>query len=501
MLDKISRLGNLIDQEVPTPMLLKDERIREFLANGYLVLNSSLSNAYHADMFAKIDRLESGTGHWGNNLLPAIPQLERFLKDPVVTGALSSILGSRYSFHAHRALHNNHPGSEPQQMHKDDYWGYARRVRNHRPWWVMVMYFPQATPIDKGPTGVLQGSQFLSQLLPKYCPEVPAECGSGSFLLIHYDIWHRKMLNSTELERYMVKFQFTRLLPPRLDIPRKSLADWRRPRHRPATDMNMIWKANWDWLHAEQRQAHAGPAPEKTLINWRDDLYSDDEVVALRAAYKLGQQAGSGRRPALQALVHALNSNEQPHSNLHFSGGDGSNWHEDVAARSAAHGLVQAGAVALPGLLRAAEDANARGRKHAVFALGEIGHSRSQKTLIKSLQDPDVHVAIAAAEALGLTPPTAVAVTALVKALQHPEAEVRFDAALSLLRYAAQGQTKLLSCTVPALAGALYDNNRYVSAYAAEALERIGTPDALAALLPFLRTARWCGHTDNSHPF
>jgi len=265
--------------------------------------------------------------------------------------------------------------------------------------------------------------------------------------------------------------------------------------------MNLIWKANWDWLHAEQRQAQADPVLEKTLTAWRDDLYGDDEVVALRAAYKLGQQAGSGNRPALLALVQALNSNEQPHSNVRRHGDDGSFWREDVAARSAAHGLVQAGTAALPGLSRAAQDATARGRKHAIFALGEIGHSRPQKTLIKSLHDPDIHVAIAAAEALGLTPPTAVAVTALVEALQHPESELRFDAALSLLRFAAHGRTKLLSCTVPALAAALDDNNRYVSAYAAEALERIGTPDALAALLPFLRTARWCGHTDNSRPF
>ena len=72
---------------------------------------------------------------------------------------------------------------------------------------------------------------------------------------------------------------------------------------------------------------------------------------------------------------------------------------------------------------------------------------------------------------------------------------------LFVVRAAAQGSTELMAPTVTPLEEALYDTNRYVSGYAAEALERIGTAEALEALLPFLRTARWCPHTDNQHPF
>jgi hypothetical protein len=41
----------------------------------------------------------------------------------------------------------------------------------------------------------------------------------------------------------------------------------------------------------------------------------------------------------------------------------------------------------------------------------------------------------------------------------------------------------------------LRDSNRYVVAYGAETLERIGTPRAMSVLLPFLKIARWCPFT------
>jgi hypothetical protein len=39
--------------------------------------------------------------------------------DPVVRGALTSVVGPDYAVHPHRALHNNKPASDWQPMHKD----------------------------------------------------------------------------------------------------------------------------------------------------------------------------------------------------------------------------------------------------------------------------------------------------------------------------------------------------------------------------------------------
>ncbi|MBV9812630.1 MAG: HEAT repeat domain-containing protein, partial [Acetobacteraceae bacterium] len=90
----------------------------------------------------------------------------------------------------------------------------------------------------------------------------------------------------------------------------------------------------------------------------------------------------------------------------------------------------------------------------------------------------------------GATPAT---VAALSNAIKDPDPQVRFSAALSLAQIGPAAEL-----AVPALQDALGDDNRYVPGYAVEALERIATPDAMRALLPYLKSARWCPHTTPS---
>ena len=465
---------------------LTDSQLQSFIANGFLTLKSSLPDAYDQVIFERFDEVATGIGHFGNNLLPLIPELIEFFDDPVVKGALASVLGPDYSMHPHRALHKNPPGSDEQQFHKDSYWGYTRRVRNHRPWWVMIMYFPQDTALSRGPTAVMAGSQHLNQRPEGYCREVPIAGNAGSFVLIHYDIWHRKMKNLTDLNRYMFKFEFTRLKPP---ARANGHSPWQRIDAGPAPDLTPVWQATWDWLTgresvSEPHQAHV------------EELGADDEAIGINAGYRLGSDPANVR-----VLLDALDSNPTPHENERRYSDNGQIWREDAVVRNAAHGLVRTGDAAVPGLLDVLGSGTARGRKHAAFALGEMGTTDARAGLCDALGDDDVHVRIAAAEALGLMSPSPDARDALVAAMRDEASEVRFDAALSLVRAAAQGSTDLMADTVGPLADALYDTNRYVSGYAAEALERIGTGEAFDALVPFLRTARWCPHTDNRRPF
>ena len=46
-------------------------------------------------------------GNPGNNLLPRIRELRKVFDHPVVTGALTSVLGPNYMMHAHRHGHFN----------------------------------------------------------------------------------------------------------------------------------------------------------------------------------------------------------------------------------------------------------------------------------------------------------------------------------------------------------------------------------------------------------
>jgi ectoine hydroxylase-related dioxygenase (phytanoyl-CoA dioxygenase family) len=481
------------------PLALTDEQLRRFITNGYLVLQSQLPAEFHARVFEKLHSLARGSGHFGNNLLPLVPELNQVIEDPQIKAALSRILGNNYSLHAHRALHANPPGSDEQAWHKDSYWGYTRRVRNHRPWWAMLMYYPQVTTEKKGPTGLLSGSQYFHQLLPKDCCDVAACGAAGTFVLIHYDLWHRKMLNKSDLDRYMVKFQFTRLSPPKIGSI-KNPPPWRRPKDRPKFDLNPIWQSTWDWLHGVETTPKSAAAtdPSSQLTG---QLYANDEVSTLNAAFQLSEQASAGSQKAMDTLFEALNANLEENDNTRRYADNGSFWRADATARSAAHGLVNAGENALKVLNAASKNGSPRGRKHAAFALGEIGTHAAQNILVDSLSDDDLHVVINAIEAIGLTPPTARATSALINCLSHTESEVRFDAALSLLRFAASPACVLKTKMVNALANSLHDSNRYVSAYAAQALELLGTQQALRALVPFLSGARWCSHTDNKTPF
>lgn len=470
---------------------LTPEQIRTFLARGFLILDSSLPRAFHEGIYQQFHELSETVGHFGNNLLPLVPELAEFFADPVVRGALGSLLGPQYLMHPHRALHKNPPGSDEQAFHKDSYWGYTRRVRNHHPWWVMIMYFPQDTPREHGPTAVMQGSQHLYQRPEGICEEVPVVGKAGSFVLIHYDIWHRKMLNQRDVHRYMFKFEFTRLTQP---APQPAAA-WRMPRSRPDQPLAAAWRSHWYWLHGQRAPAQ----PRGDVNRWVQDLDAGQELDSVAASYEL---AAFGEA-ALPALFGTLAAGEGDNDNVRRYSDNGEAWREDAPVRAAAHALAAMGQAAVPGLVTALRRGNAKARKHAAFALVENLEAgrNADRALIEAMEDDDIHVRIAAAEALGLKPPHTAQVAALTRALTQDKSEVRFDAALSLVRAATMGSTRQLAPAVESLGAALYDSNRYVSAHAADALERIGTEAAYAELIPWLRTARWCAHTDNKRPF
>jgi HEAT repeat protein len=139
-----------------------------------------------------------------------------------------------------------------------------------------------------------------------------------------------------------------------------------------------------------------------------------------------------------------------------------------------------------------------RARILAAFALGEIAVRKDDvvAALARATCDAEPAVRVNAVEALGLKGGHRHAVPALAAALRDPDGDVRFSAALSLAQ-AGPAATE----AVPALRAALADDNRYVPGYAVEALERVASPEALEALVPFLKRARWCPHTTPASTF
>ena len=101
--------------------LLDDAGMRDFIVNGYVVVNADFPNDVHESIFRQTEAVFENEGNPGNNILPRVPQLQSVLDHPRVHGALSSILGPEYYVHPCRHCHFNSPGSSGQQMHRDNW--------------------------------------------------------------------------------------------------------------------------------------------------------------------------------------------------------------------------------------------------------------------------------------------------------------------------------------------------------------------------------------------
>ncbi|ULL15227.1 phytanoyl-CoA dioxygenase [Paenibacillus sp. H1-7] len=463
-------------------VLLTDEQMRTFITEGFLILQTDFSEEFHRSLSEQLNRVYQEEGNPGNNLLPRVRDLQKVFDHPIVTGALTSVLGPNYMMHTHRHGHFN-ASPKAGGWHKDSYWGY-KRMRNHHPWWAMVMYFPQDTPVELGPTGVMPGTQnydtrtFESDDVEG---EAVASGKAGTFALIHYDIWHRSTPNILGQPRFMLKFEFMRTEAPAAPSWDCIEPEWKQPASFSTSivEHETMWKETWNWLSGRlgsvANTAEADEAQANAVAGQLEDAF---EPTALNAAYELGTMGKAG----VQALVKALH-------------------HENVkVSRKAAYGLSIAGAEAVAGLEQALGDQRTETVVHAVFALGELSHlaqSAVPKLVALLNGSTDVVIRQAVVDALSLIKkPAAQVVEALTAGLKDEDVQVRFMAALSLTRFGAEADS-----AVPALEIALEDENRYVRGHAAEALHYIGTSSAKDVLIRFLLNSRWCPTTTPQNTF
>ena len=298
------------------PRLLDDEGMQSFVREGYVVLKSELPRAFHDRMHEALDALDERGPRGHNNLLPCVPELARLLDEPVVRGALTSILGPDYYLHFHRHDHfalNN----ETQPLHKDGDNHSHNAVdglrRIHRTRFAMLFYYPQDTPLERGPTGIVPRSQYVPRraleaaryrmngFYNRLRKEIEAEIGESAFgprgrelwrerrlrfqaenpgpmaelkaldepwesakipltgdagtvTIVHFDMVHgRYSPNTTDLSRHMVKFLFTRDREPVGPSWNASGAAW------PAEEdpLGPVWQANWDWHRVPRRNGAA----------------------------------------------------------------------------------------------------------------------------------------------------------------------------------------------------------------------------------------------------
>lgn len=139
-----------------------------------------------------------------------------------------------------------------------------------------------------------------------------------------------------------------------------------------------------------------------------------------------------------------------------------------------AQALAQIGVAAVPSLLEALRDPDSRVRFAITSALRQIGHPATMPGLLEALRDPDSRVRGVAAEALEQI--GAAAVPGLLVALRDRAWDVRQAAARTL------GQIGD-AAAVPGLREALHDQNLDVRSEAVRALGQIGTAAAVPSLI------------------
>ena len=156
---------------------LTEAQLKQFLAEGALVLKVpehefAHSQKVYEDARKGIEEIRSLGGDYNINLSNSganapdrrfvwadLPEVSELCQAPTVVGALSSILGEGYTMHPHRAIHNN-GGNRDQMFHKD---GHHVGERDHRPRWIMGMWYPSRVTLDMGPSAVSLGSHVRTQ--------------------------------------------------------------------------------------------------------------------------------------------------------------------------------------------------------------------------------------------------------------------------------------------------------------------------------------------------
>lgn len=491
-----------------TPVLLTDKQVQDFLINGYLVLQpTSLDRDFHASIFTQTLAVFDKEGNPGNNILPRVPELQHVFDDPIVSGALESLLGANYTMQPHRHPHLSRPGFAEQQWHKDSYFGYRKPLRHHQLRYIMAMYYPQDTTMAMGPTAIQPRTQY-NVMDPKAHrrsdkrkgqnatndtddDEIHMVCSAGTVVLIHYDIVHKGTANRTrDSARFMFKFQFNRLEEP-------IRPTWNHDSTNAAYDaadaglLQPIVKHIWFWmLGGEHHTLPAVPRDPNIIVEWERQLHDEDEVIRLNAAYNLALH------DEYKILIH------------HLFKIKGFNHFEVVYALTACRYSKDA----ITELQRVLKD-EAKTECH-VYCLAFILSEMESKALdalpllVHVLQTTDSWlVKQYCCEALGTIQShdkhdMDIAVRCLTHALLDRDAQtdskdashVRFTAALSLAKIGARAVE-----AIPALKDALYsDQNRYVNGNALVALQRIGTGEAMKIVLDYLKASRWCAKTTPS---
>ena len=526
-------------------ILLGDEQVRRFVADGFLAFDTGLDAGFHAAVTDELRVSMKQEGPLlGDNLLPRIPMLVDLLESPAVDGAMTSLLGEDYAFAPHRFPHNSEPLAESDRSgafdpfqnapamgkgsisgsgwHQDGH-SKAGRSRWHTFRAANLFYFPHDTPLAMGPTRLLAGTHLYANI-GDVVPEqvVLRDIPAGTAIVADFDVGHAGTPNRTNTSRYMLKFVVLRMQSPERATWDHREPGWRTPEglHTPH-DLPRVWTSLWNWLRAAPRGANIPSPDPRELPRLLDELRERDPGRRLTALYDLAAM-GAAAVPALTAALlatagldrHVAPSHKDPayygksddHLDRRFSP-------RQFVPEDAAVALGAIGGPAVKTLLSLLDHDDPWMRIHAAYALGEVGPAvvaNGADRIGELLDDPVPPVVRAAADALCALPCFGAATVARAHRLLAFDIEGGQEAAMgepslggrwtkqNHLRYVLSlallarltGQNPPAGLEAAFIAG-LADETGYTQAVACQGLERMGTPDGLKAAVRHLQSRRW----------
>ena len=530
------------------PILLSDEQVRQYIVNGYVILNPSVSADVHQIVCRKLTACVNEGSNPGNNILPKAPEMRHVLNSPEVRGALISVLGEDYIEHPHRHCHHLSPATAPPtdaktgegavaaNCHQDAYTPLGR-PRQHYSRYARIMYYPQDTPIELGPTHVIPGTQFNQGITDAdRARAIPVDGEAGTVSLTHFDVGHAAGLNTISQPRHMVKFIYVRAtepVKPSWDCLNKQ---WQKPQDVQAPhDLNLTWAHMWDWMCGKKDRYHSfreknslstskGPQLIKDLTEAREVgarlqiihqiaasgaeatnvipylikmLNTDHQAVRLAAIYTLGIIG----QPAVKPLIDNLKESgvrEDAHSVPQP-------WNEGaILMDDTAFALTAIGSSAIEALMSALDDTSEWTRINAAFALGELDSHAANAVprLIQCLSEKSHRFVRTVLDALGsICQNVSPFVTDISQLLLKEEPS--WEEALHSRRWTAQDQIRInaamaltrlgqdAAAAEDILTRALDDPCGHVGAFAMDALRRLDSTSSKQAIMSYLEAQRW----------
>ena len=538
-----------------TPILLTDEQMQEFLVTGYLVFYPDVPDGIHDTIYHRLNEIIDEEPNPGNNILPRVPEMRHILNSPEVRGALISVLGEDYLEHPHRFCHPVWPVKKPlspkateeklsKNSHQDGYTPLGH-PKQHYLRYARIMYYPQDSPVEVGPTHVIPGTQFNTGLTDEDRGRlIPVTGKAGTVSLTHFDVGHAAGVNQMPKFRHMIKFLYLRGEQPRKPSWDSQSTEWKRPVQVTVPyDLEIVWAHGWDWVcgkadrYASWKQIHADAmADAATLIDRAGSNHEvADRIAAIQAIASLAE-AGASAVPTLvsfldtdhqavrTASIYALGAVGEAaveplidHLRADGQREDGKDlpkgWSEGaISMEDAANALGAIGAPAVDALRALLLESDGWAGINAAFALGEMDEVASPAVpdLVKCLTETRSHRKIRTVlDTLG-----SIRKDVPVKAISalffedRPEWDedihrwwtptdgVRTHAAMNLARLgtdAADAEDDLLK--------ALDDPCGHAGSFAMNALQRIGSPSALAATMDYLMSQRWDASVDGVRQF